>query len=217
MPKYVRRLYISTALPKILYAVDVWCTPLHGTEVGPRTKGSVTAIKQLTTAQRAGTIAITGSLRTSPTDTLDACANTIPASLLIEKWCFKAAIHLASLPPEHPLYKPVKASANKYIRRHKAPLHNLMQITKIDPNKTEKISIAVRNPLDANKILLCISVASDKEKSKTESINAPETVKVYTDGSEIKGKVGAAAVLLRLGHDLRVLHYHLGSKMEHTT
>ena len=216
-PKYARRLYISTALPKILYAVDVWCTPLHGTEVGPRTKGSVTAIKRLTTAQRAGTIAITGGLRTSPTDALDACANTIPASLLVEKWCFKAAVRLATLPPEHPLYKPVKASANKYIRRHKAPLHNLMQITKIDPDKMEKISIAVRNPLDANKIPLRISIASDKEKSKAESINAPETVKVYTDGSEIKGKVGAAAVLLRPGRSPRVLHYHIGSKTEHTT
>jgi ribonuclease HI len=180
-------------------------------------KGSVAAIKRLTTVQRAGTIAITGALRTSPTDTLDAYANIIPAPLLVEKLCHKAAIRLATIPPEHPLYKPVKASANKYIRRHKAPLHNLMQISKIDPNKMEKISVAVRNPLDINKIPLRISIASDKEKSKTEAISAPETVKVYADGSEIQGKVGAAATLLRPGCAPRILHYHLGSKSKHTT
>ena len=215
-PKYARRLYISAALPKILYAVDIWCTPLHDTEAGPRTKGSVTVIKRLTTLQRAGTIAITGGLRTSPTDTLDACANTIPAPQIAEKWCFRAAVRLATLPPEHPLYKPVRASASKQIKRHKAPLHNLMQIFQLIPNKTEKISVAVRNPLDANKIPLRISIAKDKEKSKEEDANATETVKVYTDGSKIDGKIGAAAVLLRPGQRPRTIHFHLGKETKHT-
>jgi len=36
--KYVRRLYIGVALPKVLYAIDVWCTPLFSKDVGPNTK-----------------------------------------------------------------------------------------------------------------------------------------------------------------------------------
>ena len=215
-PKYARRLYISVALPKVLYAIDVWCTPIHGAIAGPRLKGSAAAAKMLTTVQRAGTIAITGGLRTSPTDTLDACAYTIPARQLIEKWCFKSATRLSTLPPEHPLYKLVKASANRKIIKHKSPLHNLMQIFKLDPNRISKIATAVRNPLDANNIPLRTSIAGSKENSKIEDSNASESIKVYSDGSENNGKVGAAAVILKPGQQPRILHYHLGSDTEHT-
>jgi ribonuclease HI len=215
-PKYARRLYISVALPKVMYAIDIWCTPIHGAPGGPKAKGSVKAVKRLTTVQRAGALAITGGLRTSPTDVLDACAYTYPAAQLIEKWCFKAAVRLSTLPPEHPLYKLVKASAKRKIIRHKSPLHNLMQIFKLDPNAISKIATAVRNPLDANKIPLQTSIASSKEESKLEDMNALESAKVYSDGSEINGKVGAAAVILKPGQAPRTLHYHLGSDAEHT-
>src|SRR5258707_4238785 len=185
MPKFTHRLYISIALPRILYAIDVWCTPIHGAQAGPKRKGSVSVIKKLITAQRAGTIAIMGALRTSPTETLDACAFTIPADLLVEKWCHKAAICLAMLPPKHPLHKPVKVSARKNTKRHKAPLNNLMQIFELDPKAIEKISVAVHNPLDlgTDKAPLHINIASSKEKSKEEALSAKEMVKVYTDGS----------------------------------
>ena len=215
-PKYARRLYIGVALPKVLYAIDIWCTPLHGAAVGPRRKGSVAAVKRLTTTQRAGTIAITGGLRTSPTDTLDACAFTIPAAHLVEKWCYKAAVRLSTLPPEHPLYRPVKASANRYTRKHKAPLHNLMQLFALKPDSTAKISVTVRNPLDANLTPLHFSIANSKEASKAEANNAPEIVKVYTDGAILGGQAGVAAILQRHGKPTRKLHYHLGNETEHT-
>ena len=172
--------------------------------------------KQLTTVQRAGTIAITGALRTSPTDMLNTCANTIPAMLLIEKWCYRAAVRYATLPSEHPLYKLVKASTNGKVKCHRAPLHNLMQTFKLAPNSISKIAIAVHNPFDASKVPLWTSIADNKDLSKIETINALEAVKVYSDGSEINGGVGAAAVLLRTGQAPRMLHYHLGNDTEHT-
>ena len=214
-PKYAQRLYISVALPRVLYAVDVWCTPIHGSDTGPKKKGSANIIKKLVTTQRAGTLAITGGLRTSPTDALDACANTYPAAQLVEKWCHKAAVRLATLPPEHPLYKPVKASAAHNIKRHKAPLHNLMRLFKLNPNKIEKISVAVRNPMDINNGPIRISIANSKEESKRETLNATEKVKIFTDGSVHSNKVGAAAILTRPGHRDRILHYHLGHADEH--
>jgi ribonuclease HI len=214
-PKYARRLYISVALPKVLYAIDVWCIPLHGTEAGPKKKGSVNVIKKLTTIQRAGALAITGGLRTSPTDALDACAYTIPVDLIAEKWCHKAAVRLATLPPVHPLFKPIRASANGNIRRHKAPLHSLMQLFEINPKETEKIAVAVCNPMDTNKIPLRIDIANDKAESKASSQRASEVVKVYTDGSVHDNKVGAAAILTRSGHQNHVLHYHLGRADQH--
>jgi ribonuclease HI len=199
-----------------MYAIDVWCIPVHGTVAGQRRKGSVEAVRQLTKIQRAGAIAITGGLRTSPTDSLEACAHLLPVTQLIEKWCFRAAVRLATIPPEHPLYKVVKASANRKIVKHKSPLHELMQVFKLNPTSVTKIAAAVRNPLDANQTPMRISIASSKEASITEDTNAQEIVKVYSDGSEINGKVGAAAVMLKPGNPTRVLHFCLGNDTEHT-
>jgi len=97
MPKYARRLYSSIVLPKVLYTIDIWCMLIYSKAAGYRAKGLVAAVKQLTTVQRADTIAITGSLCTSPTDTLDVCAYTFPAVQLVEKWCLKAAVRLTTL------------------------------------------------------------------------------------------------------------------------
>jgi ribonuclease HI len=215
-PSYARRLFIGVALPKVLYAIDIWCTPIHGKGQGPRAKGSAAAVKQLTAVQRAGTLAITGGLRTSPTDALDALAYTIPATQLIDKWCSKAAVRLATVPPEHPLFKLVKSSAKRFVNRHKAPLHHLMHIFKLNPSAISKIAVAVRNPMDNHKLHLRISIANSKESSKLEAANATERIKVYSDGSEINGKVGAAALLFRPGKPTRTLHYHLGRDTEHT-
>ena len=45
---------------------------------------------------------------------------------------------------------------------------------------------------------------------------ASEAVQIFTDGSAIDGKVGAAAVLTRAGNPPRALHLHLGPESEHT-
>ena len=92
----------------MLYAADVWAGTTRGT--GDEKKGSAKATKHLTTVQRAGAIAITGGLRTSPTDTLDACAHLLPAAHLIDKWLHRSTIWIATLPKGHPLSK---IAANK--------------------------------------------------------------------------------------------------------
>lgn len=81
-PSHARRLYISVAIPKVLYAADVWCVP----------KGSSKVTSQLVSMQRMGTLAITGGLRSSPTDALDANAFLIPMPLLLDKHFQRAAI-----------------------------------------------------------------------------------------------------------------------------
>jgi Reverse transcriptase (RNA-dependent DNA polymerase) len=92
MPKYVRRLYISVALPRILYSTDIWCGPPLSGSTGPKGTGSAKAIRKIASIQHSRALAITGALRTSPTDTLNVCAFLLPASLIVEKWCFCAAI-----------------------------------------------------------------------------------------------------------------------------
>ncbi len=47
-PKYARRLYISIALPRVLYGADVWCGPMYTSRPGPKDAGSAKVIRQLT-------------------------------------------------------------------------------------------------------------------------------------------------------------------------
>jgi hypothetical protein len=135
---------------------------------------------------------------------------------LIEKWCFKLAVHLTIIPLEHPLFKLVRASTSQNVQRHRTPLHNLMSIFKLDPKEITKIDIAICNLLDANKLPLRISIANSKEESKAESLNAMKAIKVYSNGLKINGKVGTAALLLKPGQPAHTLQYHLGSDVEHT-
>ena len=96
--KHARQLYISVAIPRILYAVDVWGLWFkRGAETHPAGKISECNNK-LTSVQRAGTLAITGGLRTSPTDALDAHAFTLLLHLETEKHLFRSAICIATLP-----------------------------------------------------------------------------------------------------------------------
>ena len=83
----------------MLYAVDVWCTPIHGGTSGSCRLGSVGVIKALVRAQRTAARAILGGLPTPATDTLDAYANILPMALLVEKYCIHAATRLVSLSP----------------------------------------------------------------------------------------------------------------------
>ena len=172
--------------------------------------------KRLTTLQRAAAIAITGGLCTSLTDALDAHANLLPTDLILDKWCHQAAVHLASLPPEHPLHKPIKQSTSRCIKRHHAPIHTLMQAHSLDPTKIEKIPATARNPAKTKYALLRLDVPKDKDASKRADQSTPEKVKVYTDGSAHSGKVGVAVIMYQSGKPKQILHYHLGSTNEHT-
>jgi len=84
----------------------------------------VEAIKKIATIQRVGAIAIFGGLRTSPTDSLNACTYLLPAPLLINKLCHRAYVRLTTLPKEHPLHKAIKAKIARMGKWHHGPLKN---------------------------------------------------------------------------------------------
>ena len=86
---------------------------------------------------------ITGAMKTTATDVAEVMANLIPFNLLVDKYRQRAAIRLATLPPTHPLHKPVKNAASKLVKRHATPLHDLMHRFNIRPQSVETIK-AVR-------------------------------------------------------------------------
>jgi hypothetical protein len=77
-PNHAKQLFIGVAIPRILYAVDIWGLSQTISRKRKESCGSAGTLRVLNSAQRAGTLAITGGLRTSPTDSLNACANLHP-------------------------------------------------------------------------------------------------------------------------------------------
>ena len=215
-PKYARRLYISVAIPRIMYGADLWCHPMQGERSGIKIKGSAKVLKHLATIQRAGSIAITGGLRTSPTDSLNATSYLLPVSLLVDKMCYRALTRLALLPPDHPLHPLVRKNASRRVKRHRAPLHTLLALYDLNPTLIEKIPSTARNPEQTGKLPFNIRVPKDRNSSIAEDTLAREEIQVYSDGSAINGEVGAAAVLIKRGAITNTLHYHLGPESEHT-
>ena len=108
--KLMRQLYVTVALPKMTYTLDVWYTP-PTKPVGQRKSiGSVGVLCQMTKLQRLASLAIVGGMKSTPTDLLDAHAGLFPIKLTLLHICHRAAVQLCTLPAMHPLHPLVKAT-----------------------------------------------------------------------------------------------------------
>ena len=203
-------------MPRILYAADIWCLAERGARTRTSKIGPTKALDNIATIQRAGTLAITGGLRTSATDALNAHAHLLPAALMVRKWCHCTLTRLATLPKEHPLYKIIKHRRTRKIKKHRGPIHQLTRWFKLDVINTEKIPTVARNPSKIGKIPIRISIADSREVSIEQTENTKKDLQVFSDSSALEGKVGVAAILIHKGRHVETLHYHLGSDKEHT-
>jgi ribonuclease HI len=121
---------------------------------------------------------------------------------------------MATLPTAHPLFPHIRRAAKRAVKRHRAPLHGLFEAFGILPERIETVDHVKADrgwrPTFKTRIA----------KSRDEAIEMDDVdsaaIQVYTDGSGIDGKIGAAAVLYRNGRKIRTLRYHLGSEDEHT-
>ncbi|KAI6001335.1 hypothetical protein EDD15DRAFT_2158845, partial [Pisolithus albus] len=79
LPAYLLRwLYLAVAVPKTLYAIDVWCTPPYSFDTTTRTRGSLGTFAKINRVQRQALLAMTGAFRTTATDVLEVYTNTLP-------------------------------------------------------------------------------------------------------------------------------------------
>jgi ribonuclease HI len=215
-PDAARRIFQGVAIPRILYGIDIWCTPSQRAYVGNVTQGPVTAIRKLASTQRAGAIAITGGFRTSPSDSLDAHASLLPMHLNIGRLQYNAATRIATLPDTHPLNNPYRKASKRQPKRHRTPLHQLAAEVGISSEDIEEIPVVRINPALQHSTPINIVIPESKEESIQVEAHATETIRVYTDGSSHNGKVGAAALLRRPGKPDRILRAHLGKAEHHT-
>ena len=77
----MRQLFTSITLPKLLYAIDVWFTPLYSTDNNDIHQGSIVTAKKLNKVQQIALLTMTGAVRTTATDMLEAHTNLQPLEL----------------------------------------------------------------------------------------------------------------------------------------
>jgi hypothetical protein len=172
----------------------------------------VAIINKLRSTQRKAAKTITGALNTTAGDVLDVHANLFPVDLLLNKILFRAAICICSLPQSHPLHGAIHKAARRSIKRHRSPLHNLLQLTGLSPNDVETISVVRRSPDYAEAFDSFICGTKDQALENAKNLERLHPVQVFCDGSGFEGGVGAVAVLYVDNCVDKVLHYHLGSE-----
>lgn len=215
----VKRLYLAVAVPSMLYAADTFLTPARKLPGQRRMHGSVGAIKKLGRVQRQALLVMTGGMRTTATDVMEAHADVLPFPLLVDKLCQRAAVRLCTLPKSHPLSPHVSTAKRRFVKFHRSALHELLHAYEAtaDPARMEKILPCRRHPRWTPKHSI------EVEDSKIAALGAEERwarrsgLRVYSDGSDVDGGVGAAAVLVRPGgRPPRILQLHLGPSDEHS-
>jgi ribonuclease HI len=214
-PKFARRMYISVMLLRILYAIDIWAPPTYVKKHKAKPLANKRFTMCLSSIQRAGTLAVVGGLRTSPTDALCAHADILAVQLELDKSCHRAAARMAMLLHTHPITKLYCRSAKHKVKQHKSPLHFLSLAFEAAHNKYKMIVVAGCNPALMGKHPFRTDIQGSKDNSKEVDKQAPEQIKIYSDGSAHDSKVGAAAIMTKNSRTTRAIHYHLGSAEEH--
>ena len=94
----MRKYYLTVAVPKMLYATDIFLVP--ATKWSKDTKGHINKLARI---QRQAALSITGAMTTTANDTLDAHANLLPFHLLISRLIHRATTRLTCIPDIHSL------------------------------------------------------------------------------------------------------------------
>ena len=238
--QYIRQLYIAVTVPRMLYGLVAWYKPVRPHPDNPRRHlGSVGVANKLGKVQRLAAKIITGAFRTTPTTVLEYHAGLPPIRLYLNFAVHRSTLRLATLPPGHPLCKPVTRCSRLYPQRHRSPLHELFhafphieQVETIDPTPMGTVpdsffstSIAATRTDGIDRAHHLENNPPSPEATTTTTATTATTshpsltnVCIYTDGSRFQNGVGAAAVQVSLDpakpHTIRQLH--LGSATHHT-
>jgi hypothetical protein len=215
-PGEARQLYTTVSVPGFTYGAEVWYTPTSKPAGVGKTKGLVAITNKLRSTQRKAAKTVTGALSSTAGDILDVHANLLPIDLLFNKILFRAAVRICSLPQSHPLHSAIRKAARRPVKRHRSPLHNLLLLANISPDNVETIAAVRCSPGYIAAFKCYIGSSKERALEAIEDIERSHLVQVFSDGSGFEGGVGASAVLFINNRVAKVLHFHLGSKKEHT-
>ena len=215
--KLMRQLYLAVALPKITYGIDIWYTPPTKPAGYTRNTGSAGALRNLQKIQRIAALAITGALRTTPNDFVDAHAGILPIELALLKACHSALVRSLTLPSTNPIQQVVERAKLVRPRKHLGPIDKLLKLYGLEDAEIETVYPAiVLKSLSPRRTVIRDKTREDSIKS--ERVDKAD-YKIFTDGSGHDDGIGASAVLYknRRSRPLKTLQAHLGGPDRHNT
>ncbi|KAF8703185.1 Reverse transcriptase (RNA-dependent DNA polymerase), partial [Rhizoctonia solani] len=215
-PLSARRLHDSVFIAKVTYAADIWWEPTGKKGQGKKRTGAVGFTKHLQSTQRIVALAITGALRTAPTNTVLAHVGIFPIELKLRRASHRAAVRLAGIPLTHPLRAKINAKTKtlKKSKTHHSTIRKLLVNTGVNPaNYATNPRFNTLPP--ALKLLNPYVAPGGTDEAIADESTLKPTVKTFLDGSMVGGNVGAAAVLIRKGKEEVVARKYVGLDREH--
>lgn len=166
----------------MLYGASVYLRPtIKGDQ---RTSKS---IRLMTRIQRQAAILITGAMRTTAADILDAHANLLPLTLTVNRFIHREATRIAALPESHPLHQEIRLATRCLVKSHPSPLHVICHRLQLDPNIMESIPSFRQKPSWTPSHQSVIPPDSRQALYAAQQFNT--YVQVFTDGSLINRQV----------------------------
>ena len=215
--KLMRQLYVSVALPKITYGLDLWYTPPNKQENQNRNTGSVTILRNLQKIQRMAVLAMTGTLRSSPNDFIDVHANLLPLELALTRACYNAIIQYLTLPDSNPIHRILQDYKCSPPTTLLSPLFKLLKLFQTNDLKIETINMTPHPTLD--RTLFKTTIDESRKSSISNEANDTANFKIYADGSCQNNGIGAAAILYKKNsiRPIKTLQYFLGYSTHYNT
>jgi ribonuclease HI len=213
--RLMRQLYLAVALPKITYGIEVWYMPPTKPAGYTRNTGSAGALQNLQKIQQIATLAITGTLRMSPNNFVDAHAGVLPMELAPLKACHSALVRSLTLPSTNPMHHVVQMAKRSQPKKHPGPATNMLRILGLGDMEIETIYPAVT--LKSLGPQHRVEIDDSREESISSEHNDNTDYKIFTDGSGQGGGIGAVAILYKKGrvHPLKLLQFFMGTTGKH--
>lgn len=203
--KYARQLFNAVITPRMDYGAVVWHRPKQD-----GTTASTSQVQKLSTVQRLAMKAITGCYRTTPTAAMEIEADLPPPWIRLQIKVLLAVTRMRSLSANHPIHEWISNALRTRTAnvKHRSVLENALQQFPILTESIETIEPYIRPPWWMPKLKVQISVTKDEAKNLHNTLHKPDVEEIYTDGSAIEGKVGAATYRAQTNQTNPV---HLGS------
>ena len=186
----MRQMLLSVFIPQLTYACSVWYTPPG------ETKHNKSQLKQLVSIQLQANRVIAGAYKATSAPALNIETHTLPIELKLDQLTSISALRIATSPlysviiatrtPSRTLLSPLEILINRY---EKLSASSITELEKIAPLCTAPWWIPPPTVIHKDK-----TAAKSAHDNLLNSKSQSENLVIYTDGSGINGKIGAAAV-----------------------
>ena len=205
--KYARQLFTAVIAARTDYAAIVWHRPKDDNKIA-----NTMQARKLTTIQRLAMKAIIGCFKTAPTAALEIETGLQPTWLRLQSKVLCATTRMQTLSSKHPLQAWLAEAmrTRTACTRHQSNLENILQQFPYMTESIETIEPYIRPPWWTSKLNINVRPTKTEAKNlhdKMQENTSPTTVSIYTDGSGIANKIGAA---LYNSSTNEAAHQHLG-------